>query len=243
MCPPVYFPFPLPSVGVQGSSTSTGGKVAACLIPQICFGLGAVVITKLESAGTGVIASSTTTDVDNFNYATVIGMFIVDFFLYLLLALYFQQIIPSEWGTHQKPWFCCLPRYWCPKDIDTTKTGVRALGGTNGSTSSPSPSETNQNENRNLNGSTNHQQGYGGVGESLLAGEEDGGKTAANRSSYFEPVSDSLKNSLSVSIQHLHKKFQTDGQAEPFIAVKDLNMELYSGQIMALLGHNGAGLV
>jgi len=210
--------------GVQDSTTSTGAKYGACIIAQVCFGLGAVVIQKLESSSTGVIASSTSTEVDNWSYSATIGMFVIDFFLYLLLALYFQQVMPSEWGTHQKWYFCFQPKFWCPKEINTSKRGQ---GGETAEMGSLPHRALSPNEAQSL--------------VSAGAPGTNGGSVAANRSHYFEPVADAVRENLGVSIQHLHKRFHTDGEAEPFIAVKDMNLDLYSGQILALLGHNGAG--
>jgi ATP-binding cassette subfamily A (ABC1) protein 3 len=94
----LFFPY----FAVEGASYSTSAKTAACLSSQICFGLGAVVMAKLESSSTGVVASSASTMVDNWSYNATIGMFIADFFIYMILALYFSQVVPSEWGTQQK---------------------------------------------------------------------------------------------------------------------------------------------
>ena len=29
---------------------------------------------------------------------------------------YLDQVVPSEYGLQRKPWFVCLPSYWCSKD-------------------------------------------------------------------------------------------------------------------------------
>jgi len=42
-----------------------------------------------------------------------------------------------------------------------------------------------------------------------------------------------------LKIKHLTKEFDTGKQK--FLAVNDLNLTMYKGQIFALLGHNGAG--
>ena len=64
---------------------------------------------------------------------------------------------------------------------------------------------------------------------------------------HIEPVSESVRETLygenrGVSIQHLRKVFGSGatGGAER-VAVDGLNLDLYAGQITALLGHNGAG--
>jgi hypothetical protein len=90
----LFFPY----FGVEGGSTSSGAKAVACLSAQVCFGLGAVVIQKLESSSTGVNQASAGTVVDNWTYNATIGMFIADFFIYLILALYFQQVRADSEG-------------------------------------------------------------------------------------------------------------------------------------------------
>ncbi len=36
----------------------------------------------------------------------------VDTLLYLLLAWYLDQVVPSEFGLQRPPWFLCTPAYW-----------------------------------------------------------------------------------------------------------------------------------
>lgn len=52
--------------------------------------------------------------VDGFKFNDVLGMFVFDVVLYSALAWYAGQVVPSEWGTHQKPWFIFTKGYWCP---------------------------------------------------------------------------------------------------------------------------------
>nr|XP_012645592.1 ATP-binding cassette sub-family A member 3-like isoform X2 [Microcebus murinus] len=57
------------------------------------------------------------------------------------------------------------------------------------------------------------------------------------QSKYFEAEPTDLE--IGIQIQHLHKVFQDRGATK--IALKDLSLNLYKGQITVLLGHNGAG--
>jgi hypothetical protein len=140
-------------------------------------------------------------------------------------------VIPSEWGTHQKWYFCVLPRFWCPEQINTSKRGF-------GSPDGPS-AELGSLPHRQL--SSPHEADALVSGASPSPSPNGHGSVSSNRSHYFEQVPDAVRENLGVSIRGLHKKFVTDGEAEPFVAVKDMNLDLYSGQILALLGHNGAG--
>jgi ATP-binding cassette subfamily A (ABC1) protein 3 len=206
-----FFPY----FAVTGGSHSAAQKATACLSAPICFGLGAVVIQTLESTQGGVQPHNSNTMVDNWNYNGTIGMFIADFFIYIILALYFQQVVPSEWGTHQKPWFIFLPSYWCPDKVANTPQAARAnIGAT--------------------------QAEMGGIelphrqlpeGQALVGNEQ-------SASHFFEPVTDAVRASLGVAIRGLRKVFNVDG-SDPQVAVKNMNLDLYTGQILALLGHNG----
>jgi len=46
--------------------------------------------------------------------ASVFIMLVVDIFLYLILAWYFDAIVPSSYGTKLPPWFVFMPSYWFP---------------------------------------------------------------------------------------------------------------------------------
>ena len=209
----LFFPY----YAVQGENSSTSSKTAACLCSQICFSLGAVVMAKLESESGGVNAGTVNLLVDNWTYNGTIGMFILDFFLYLFLAFYCSQVVPSEWGTQQKPWFFVLPSYWCPKQIVVPQKGQKHAetdaSVVPGSTSPAHPADA----------SPSH------------SPESPADAFAA---SFMEPVSEALAGDLAVQLRHLRKTFRTEGQPE-FVAVKDMTLDLYSGQIFALLGHNG----
>ncbi|XP_038064701.1 ATP-binding cassette sub-family A member 5-like [Patiria miniata] len=42
-----------------------------------------------------------------------IAMLVIDMVLYLLLAIYFDNVIPGNYGQQKPPWFCFMPSYWC----------------------------------------------------------------------------------------------------------------------------------
>lgn len=55
---------------------------------------------------------------DNISLAAILGMLIVDTVLYLLLALYVEQVRPGEFGIPQPWYFPVLPSYWRGNEID-----------------------------------------------------------------------------------------------------------------------------
>jgi len=212
---------------VQGRDTSVSAKSLACLSAPVCFGLGTTAITRLESDGSGLNSANSDLLVDNWSYNRTIGMFIVDFFIYLILALYFDRVVPKEWGTQEKWYFCFTLRFWSPKKLDAPSSDRKAMRHmTEGDAASGGAATEMAN--------IPHQP----LSESGTPQSENGHNS---NSSFFEPVPDALRSELGVSIQHLRKEFNIDGESDPHVAVKDLNLDLYSGQILALLGHNGAG--
>ncbi|XP_015346371.1 phospholipid-transporting ATPase ABCA3 [Marmota marmota marmota] len=67
--------------------------------------------------------------------------------------------------------------------------------------------------------------------------EEDSDPEKALRTEYFEAEPEDLV--AGIKIKHLSKVFQVGNKDKT--AVRDLNLNLYEGQITVLLGHNGAG--
>ena len=54
--------------------------------------------------------------------------------------------------------------------------------------------------------------------------------------SHFQILASYITFRLGVSVQHMHKVYP-NGK----VAVEDLNLNFYEGQITSFLGHNGAG--
>ncbi|XP_021491365.1 phospholipid-transporting ATPase ABCA3-like [Meriones unguiculatus] len=67
--------------------------------------------------------------------------------------------------------------------------------------------------------------------------EEESEVTEITPNEFFEPEPKGLV--AGIQIQHLYKKFTL--KTGTLVAVKDLSLNLYEGQITVLLGHNGAG--
>ncbi|KAL4693465.1 hypothetical protein H8957_002629 [Semnopithecus entellus] len=155
-------------------------------IATICFSF---MVSTFFSKGVGLkwsnIFSSTT--LDNFFFAHVLGMFLFDAFLYSVVAWYIEAVFPGSYGV-PKPWNFFLQRsYWFVESPEK-KTEVSQF----------------------------YEQ---------------------MQSKYFEAEPTDLI--AGIQIKHLCKVFQ--GHNTTKVAVNDLSLNLYEGQITVLLGHNGAG--
>lgn len=125
-------------------------------------------------------------------FAGSLIMISIDIFLYLFLAYYLDNVIPSEYGTKRKPWFLFQKSFW----IESNKS----------------------------------------FQFSLLNAEDDEALTSPD----LEPVSSEVARKVAVRIRNLKKTFYPS-KKEPLKAVDDFSLDIYEGQITAILGHNGAG--
>ncbi|XP_040611318.1 ATP-binding cassette sub-family A member 3 isoform X3 [Mesocricetus auratus] len=164
-------------------------KLIWCFNFNVGMAFGFKFLIDAEAKKTGMKWSNifSPVDTDNFLFAFVLGMLLVDAFLYALVAWYIEAVFPGEYGV-PKPWnFFMMRSYWF------------------GETPQRNPQITQFNE--------------------------------KIRSKYFEAEPADLM--AGIQIKHLHKEFKGGNTTK--IAIEDLSLNFYEGQITVLLGHNGAG--
>nr|XP_042138721.1 phospholipid-transporting ATPase ABCA3-like isoform X4 [Peromyscus maniculatus bairdii] len=164
-------------------------KLIWCFDYNVGMAFGFKFLIDAETKKTGVKWSNifSSADKDSFSFAYVLGMLLVDAFLYALVAWYIEAVFPGEYGV-PKPWnFFMTHSYWF------------------GDTPQTNPEITQFHE--------------------------------TIQSKYFEAEPADLMPGI--QIKHLHKVFQENNTTK--IAIEDLSLNIYEGQITVLLGHNGAG--
>ncbi|CAG9325453.1 unnamed protein product [Blepharisma stoltei] len=164
-------------------------KLLASFIPSVAFGLSTGILCELEKGQAGVQFDNINEDIYNYKYSIALIMMAVDSVIFFALALYFEQVWPSEWGT-KRPWYFIFQ-----KDTWVTRK-----------------EEENQ---------------------------DDDFPQDVEYNDTVEPVDSLLENQKTsgraMLVRNLTKKFNGN------TAVDELNLDIYEGQIFALLGHNGAG--
>ncbi|XP_058537073.1 phospholipid-transporting ATPase ABCA3-like [Ochotona princeps] len=164
-------------------------KLLGCLSSNYALALGFKFIVESEMTKTGIKWNNlfSQNGYDNFLFAYVLLMLLIDAFLYVLVAWYIDAVCPGKYGI-PKPWnFFLKYSYWSGKPAVET-SGL--------------------------------QQFHEPV-----------------QSKYFEAEPTGLVTGI--TIKHLHKVFYHKGTMK--VAIKELSLNLYEGQITVLLGHNGAG--
>ncbi|KAH7491511.1 hypothetical protein KRP22_003026 [Phytophthora ramorum] len=214
----LFFPY----FAVQSADTN-GPRYWAALAPPTAFALAIDEILRRAQLGTGFAYSVGLRE----EPVTVPSAFRMSLFLILdsviLVALgwYLEQVLPQQYGI-RKPWYFLFTKsYWFNK-IDHEPASAEEQ-----TTPSLSPQA-------------------GGVYTQLTDGKitvqtlevEPG-------NAYVEPVNATLavqeRNGTCLQIRGLRKVFPLEEDGEEHVAVAGLDLAMYSGQITALLGHNGAG--
>ncbi|XP_076791657.1 ABC-type organic anion transporter ABCA8B isoform X2 [Arvicanthis niloticus] len=118
-------------------------------------------------------------------------MLAIDAFLYLALMMYFEKVLPNEYGHQHSPLFFLKSSFW----LRPQKPAHVIL--------------------------------------------EDGIDSDPSSDGSFEPVSPEFHGKESIRIRNISKEYK--GKPNKIEALKDLTLDIYEGQITAILGHSGAG--
>ena len=219
------FAYTLASAAVFGVSQTSNPHFMAlvCLIPSCALSF----TLKEIFARTVYVEAVTLSNIavgNGFTVATGLGMMVVSTVVMLILSIYAQQVMPSEFGVPKPIFFPCMPRYWPCVSRSRARRG--------GSASGLGASLVNGD------GSSS---GYGN-----LDAEQDedsysvddvvfNAPAPVHPNARVEPPVGALLGNESIKIRGLRKSFGG------FVAVKKLNFDIYRGELFALLGHNGAG--
>ena len=203
--------FPFYNVEPVGAATQT----IAALSAPVAFGLGINFLAIQAQRGTVLFYGISVADdpILSISVEKMTTMLFIDTLLYLFLGWYFDKVVPQNFGIRQPYFFLFKKSYWYGEK--KKKGGPNAFY----------PLETTRKHH-----STDDEE------------DEESASHAINPAD-VEPVSDVLlqqeENGGCVQIHKLRKVFPTEGGEK--VAVNNLSLTLYSGQITALLGHNGAG--
>ncbi|NXK81587.1 ABCAA protein, partial [Amazona guildingii] len=160
------------------------------LFCPFAFNAGIAKVFHLEKYGIGFSFSNLMED-SYFLFSTYI-MLVFDSVLYMLLAMYFDKVLPGKYGIPDPPFFCLKPSYW----VRSRRGSTRELPRT-----PVSPEE-------------------------LLSDD-------------VEPVPSEFMGKEAIRLNNIKKAYKKkDKKTE---ALRGLSLNIYEGQITALLGHSGAG--
>jgi len=150
---------------------------------------------------------------------------------YAFLSWFLEHTLPNEYGSNRPLWFLCTREYWRQSKAQENYTRMQEDADADAAAADGSG-------------------GGGGDGAAIVALQS----SPDGPPSHIEPMRSSAHKPR-VFIRHLHKVWthgnkwwhvltcSTKKKGNEVVAVKDLNLTMYEGQITCLLGHNGAGSV
>ncbi|KAH7462518.1 hypothetical protein KRP22_004939 [Phytophthora ramorum] len=98
--------------GAFSDSSSESSKNIACLLAPAGLVFGVNSLSSAETSQVGISFATASQRINNFRFATALWYFALDTILYTLLGLYFEKVIPKEYGMPEKWYFPLRPSYW-----------------------------------------------------------------------------------------------------------------------------------
>ncbi|KAL3669965.1 hypothetical protein V7S43_005338 [Phytophthora oleae] len=98
--------------GAYSDSSSESSKNIACLLAPVGLVFGVNSLSSAETSQVGISFSTASNRINNFRFSTALWYFSFDTILYTLLGLYFEKVIPKEYGMPEKWYFPLHLSYW-----------------------------------------------------------------------------------------------------------------------------------
>ena len=214
-------------------------KTIAALLPPVNLLLGAFTLGQFEGMFYPFHTKDITKNYLNYSMSTCYIMFTADFFIYLFLGYYLQNVIPHEYGV-AKPWyFLFLPSYWCGDCC--SKNSNKKSGNENKTIKFSGKKKELSNESLHI------ENGKGNKDIELYVKKQD---LASNNSSIF----DDNPNEGNIDFQNEDLYRDKNRKNDVFMlrnvtkvygdgkmACNNISFNLFRNEIFALLGRNGAG--
>ena len=201
---------------------SLAAKIGLSLFPQVCLNNGILLFSKFQYHFRTFKDREFFEIYTTFSVGLMYIMFVVDFFLFLFLGFYLNNVLPHDFGIRKPLYFIFTSDFWCSnkkRNNDEKKLIDKKL--------EENAEEDNKENNYAIYGSK----------DDIIKDEVD--EKLYGDSPNFESeeiYKNRNKNDDKLKIRNIVKMFG-DGK----IAVNGVNLNFYKDEIFALLGHNGAG--
>ena len=193
-------------------------KIILSIFPPVGLNIGILLLNKFEYHFKYFFNKDFTIQYNNYSIEIMYIMFLIDFFFYLLVGYYLENVLPHELGVH-KPWYFLFTKnYWL--SFKNYKNELKIVN--------ENSKISEKKENYIINDIINNEKTITEIDNDLY-----------NNSPDFESESiyrDKFNKGELLKIRDIKKIFG-DGKK----AVNGVNLNLYKDEIFALLGQNGAG--
>ena len=223
----IYFMMYCVSLACMFEGGSLAAKIALSLFPQVCLNNGILLFSKFQYNFRTLKDREFFKEYTTFSVGLMFIMFVVDFFLFLFLGFYLNNVLPHDFGIRKPFYFICTSDFWCSnkkKKNDDKKIIEKKL-------------DENLDEDKKENIEENNNYFVYGSKDDLI--KEEMPEKLYGDSPNFESeeiYKNRTKIDDTLKIRNIVKMFG-DGK----VAVNGVNLNFYKDEIFALLGHNGAG--
>eukprot|EP01022_Parablepharisma_sp_SALTPOND_P014471 TRINITY_DN1967_c0_g1_i1.p1 TRINITY_DN1967_c0_g1~~TRINITY_DN1967_c0_g1_i1.p1 ORF type:complete len:1683 (-),score=190.16 TRINITY_DN1967_c0_g1_i1:3454-8502(-) len=121
----LYFASYLVVTLVKDPTMNEGSKNVSSLLPTVAATLGSISFVNYEVGQYGVEFSNATEKAANYKFSTALIMLTIDIFIYGLLALYLDNVMPTPDGVRKPLYFFLTKQYWTGSYEEGTSTEGR----------------------------------------------------------------------------------------------------------------------
>ena len=117
----IYFVMFFMTIAVFDEQVKKSIKMLVSIFPAVALELGVIVFGEFESKFEDFHGGNVYENYRNYSVSAMYLMFFIDFFIYLFLGYYLQNIISHQFGIARPFYFLCTKSYWCKTSKKSSK--------------------------------------------------------------------------------------------------------------------------
>ena len=208
-------------------------KVLFSIFPPIALQLGLNVMARFEVTQKKFEKGDLNLRYYNYCIKDMLIMFSIDFFIFLFLGFYLQNIITHDFGMSHPWYFLCTKSFWgFGKNKNKSREKI-----------------TNNNDNKNNNLNKNNENNREDLKITIYTSRSENKIISKNQNKIENSTTNSLSpfenEDIYINLNKPEDKLKIKNIKKIFpegkIALNNITLNLYKNEIFALLGHNGAG--
>ena len=224
----IYFIMFFLSMACMKDTAGKSVKVGLSFFPPVVIEVGIVMLAEFQSHFRKYKPRYFTNIYTNYSLFYMLLMLTVDFFIYIFLGYYLQNVLPHTYGIRKPFYYIFTLEYWSRKCSRRAKNKTKRV-------------EIKEEKNFSQ---TNMQKTETAILENI-PNNQDTFSDISKFTDYYKDdpnfegealYKDKTKKDDALRIKNIKKTFE-DGKT----AVNNVNLNFYKDEIFALLGHNGAG--
>ncbi|OQR89489.1 ATP-binding Cassette (ABC) Superfamily, partial [Thraustotheca clavata] len=97
------------------ATTAESTKNGFCIFSPVAMAFGVQTMANAEASSLGITFGNVNDPYQNFRFSTSLYFMVFDIVLYTVLGLYFERVVPKDYGITEKWYFLFSPSYWSRK--------------------------------------------------------------------------------------------------------------------------------